>query len=165
MNVGVIIALPAAGACVALGVLSARRLARREEMLAAWEGALIRLEGAVIHSGGGLRDALRRSAGKHTGILEELAQRMEEAPAAAPDALIGALAWDPLLTPPEREALSECLFSLFSPSPDGQARGIAYARDRWAAFRRAGREALEKNNRLYISLGWLGGAALFILMC
>ena len=155
----------AAAACVMLGGWAARRLSRREDMLSAWEGALIRMEGAVTHSGAGLRDVLKAGAADGVPLLSELARRMEEQPAAAPAALLDGLSWDPLLLPPEKEALAHCLEGLFSPTLNQQAQAIAYALDQWRVFRRLGQEKREKNGRLYFSLGWLSGAALFILLC
>ena len=46
-----IIALLAAAACVALGALAANRLSLREKMLDAWDGALLRMEGAAARGG------------------------------------------------------------------------------------------------------------------
>ena len=158
-------AVLAAAACVALGAWAARRLARREDLLNAWDSALIRMEGAITHSGAGLRDVLKIGAGQQIPLLSELARRMEESPAAAPGELIAALPWDPLLTPPEKETLLQCLEGLFSPSLTQQAQAVAYAREQWSVFRRISREVREKNGRLYWHLGWLSGAALFILLC
>ena len=155
----------AAAACVALGLWASRRLSRRETLLNAWEGALIRMEGAVTHSGAGLRDVLRSGGEDRLTELKELSRRMELQPAASPDALLSALPWDPLLTEAERDALLACLRGLFSPTLTQQAQAIAYARDQWAVFRRLSREALDRNGRLYVSLGWLSGAALFIFLC
>ena len=158
-------ALMAAAACVALGLWAARRLARREEMLNAWEGALLRMEGAVTHSGAGLRDVLKAGARDELPVLGELALRLQQTPAAGADALLSGLPWNPLLTDAERNALLECLRGLFSPTLTSQAQAIAYALEQWAVFRRLGREAMDKNGRLYVNLGWLSGAALFILLC
>lgn len=160
-----ILALLAAAACIALGLLAAGRLSARERALNAWEGALRRMEGAVAQGGQGVAQVLRRGAGDNVPMLQEAAGLLEKEPALAPEALISRLAWDPLLTPAERDVLREGLAGLFSPSPELQLRALGYAREQWALFLRLGREALEKNARLYASLGWLAGAAVFILMC
>ena len=78
---------------------------------------------------------------------------------------ISALPWDALLSPAERETLSACLRSLFSPTLTQQAQALSAARDQWAVFLRLCREKREKDGKLYVSLGWLGGAAAFILLC
>ena len=160
-----IVALLAAGACAALGMAAARRLAMRERALNAWEGALMRMEGAVSHSGDGLRDVLKKGAGEDNAVLRQLIDRMEAAPAAPSEALIRELNWESVLSDAEKETLAACLLSLFSPSLAQQAQAIAYAREQWAVFRLKGREARERDGKLYISLGWLAGAAVFILLC
>ena len=159
------LALLAAGCCVALGGRAARRLEQREKLLNAWDGALMRMEGAVTHSGEGLKDVLRRGVGQGTEMLSALARDLQRTPAADPEALIAALPWDERMTEMERDTLRECLLSLFSPSLEQQARAIAYCREQWAVFRRKGRETRERDGRLYAGLGWLAGAAAFILLC
>ena len=96
---------------------------------------------------------------------EELIRRLEATPAASPDTLTGVLPWDELLSPAERETLSTCIRGLFSPTLTQQAQALAAARDQWAAYLRRCREKRERDGRLYVSLGWLGGAAAFILLC
>ncbi len=157
-------ALAAAGACAALGMSASRRLVRREALLAFWDGALLRMEGAVTHSGAGLIDVLRQGAGEKCGVLEELIRRLVASPAAPPEALIGSLPWDELLSSAERDALSACLRGLFSPTLTQQAQAIAATRDTWALLLRRCREKRERDGRLYVSLGWFAGAAAFILL-
>ncbi len=157
-------AFAAAGACAALGMSASRRLARREALLAFWDGALLRMEGAVTHSGAGLADVLRQGAGEKCPALEELIRRLLASPAASPDAMTDALPWDELLSPAERDTLSACLRGLFSPTLNQQAQAIEAARDEWAVHLRRSREKRERDGRLYVSLGWLAGAAAFILL-
>ena len=159
------LAVLGAGACVALGRSAAERLNRRDALLQAWESALLRMEAAVNHSGAELTDVLRRGAEENEPILPELIKRLETMPAAPVEALLDALPWDSLLLPAERGVLNDCLAGLFSPSLQAQSQAISYARSQWAVFRSSCREAREKNTRLYTSLGWLGGAAAFILLC
>ena len=49
--------------------------------------------------------------------------------------------------------------------PEIQIQSLSGARDQLAHFHQISREAAEKNSRLYNSLGFLAGAALFILLC
>ena len=59
-------------------------------------------------------------------------------------------------------------FALFCPdaaTAGPQKKALAQAQEKWRGFARAAREAADKNRRLYCSLGFLGGAALFILLC
>ena len=158
-------ALAAAGGCAALGISASRKLARREALLAFWDGALLRMEGAVTHSGAGLVDVLRQGAGAGCPVLEELVRRMLSAPAASPETLTQALPWDELLSSAEKETLSACLRGLFCPTLTQQAQALAAARDQWAVFLRRCREKRERDGRLYVSLGWLAGAAAFIALC
>ena len=157
-------AMAAAGACVTLGMGASGRLAQREALLNTWDGALTRMEGAVTHSGAGLIDVLKKGAGEDCPVLAELSRRLAQAPAADPAALVKDLPWDGLLSPAERETLSACLLSLFAPTLTQQARAIAAAREEWAVFRRQCREKRDRDGKLYASLGWLGGAAAFILL-
>lgn len=159
------LAVLGAGACVALGRSAAERLNRRDALLQAWESALLHMEAAVNHSGAELKDVLRRGAEEENAVLSELLRRMEATPAASTDALLVALPWDSLLLPNEQDTLKNCLASLFSPSLQAQAQALSYALAQWAVYRSSFREARDKNARLYASLGWLGGAAVFILLC
>ena len=160
-----LLALAAAGACAALGMSVSRRLSKRCALLTLWDGALLRMEGAVTHSSAGLRDVLRRGAEEENAVLRELIRRMDQSPAASPEALIEALPWDELLSPDERQTLVDCLRGLFCPTLTQQAQTLSMARDQWAVMLRRCREKREKDGRLYVSLGWLGGAAAFILLC
>ncbi len=160
-----LLALAAAGGCAALGMGASRRLAKRCSLLAAWDGALLRMEGTVTHSGAGLIDVLKQGAGEESAVLQELIRRMEASPAAFPEALTDGLPWDDLLSADERETLAACLRGLFSPTLTQQAQALAAARDQWAVHLRRCREKREQDGKLYVSLGWLGGAAAFILLC
>jgi len=159
------IAFLAAAACIALGMGAANRLTARERLLRAWEGALQRLELALGQGGDTLPRLLRSAAGEDVPLLKELAKRLEGEPALSPQALLPRLNEGGLLTPAEQEVLEQAIGGLFSPTVSGQLQAIEYAREQWALFRRISREAWESHGRLYASLGWLAGAALFILMC
>lgn len=160
-----VLALTAAGACAVFGMNASRKLAQREALLNAWNEALLRMEGTVTHSGAGLLDVLKQGAGEENAVLHELIRRMEASPAASPEALTSGLPWDDLLVPDERETLAACLRGLFSPTLAQQAQALSAARDQWAVCLCRCREKREKDGRLYVSLGWLGGAAAFILLC
>ena len=79
--------------------------------------------------------------------------------------MLSNLPWEDSLSCSERDTLMDCLARLFSTSLQEQAQALAYARSQWTEYRKASRDAREKNSRLYTSLGWLGGAAVFILLC
>ena len=160
-----LLALAAAGACAALGMSASRRLSKRCALLTLWDGVLLRMEGAVTHSGAGLMAVLRQGAGDEIPALNELIRRMDQSPAASPEVLTGGLPWNELLSPDERQTLADCLRSLFSPTLTQQAQAIAAARDQWAVYLCRCKEKREKDGKLYVSLGWLAGAAAFILLC
>lgn len=159
----ILMALSAAVSCGILGMLASRRLALRKNALDTWAAALSRMEGIIVRGGAGLRDMLILSGAGKLPALAELAERVKTDPAAAPEALLSALHWDPLLTAEEKDALAECLLSLFSPDPEMQRRAVSRCREQTDRFRETSRAAWQKNGRLYGSLGWLAGAALFIL--
>ena len=152
----------AAAACVALGSGASRRLTLRQQALNRWNGALLRMEGA-LRRGGDVKRALKEGAGEPA--LDALAQRMEENPALPPDSLLQSLPWDALLSASERDVLKDCLLKLFSPYLDQQTEALNYARSQWTPLVRKARAEREKDGKLYVSLGWLAGAALFILLC
>ena len=162
---GWIMGLAAAGACAALGFRAADRLGSRETMLKRWDAALSRMEIAVSQGGAALTEVLRRGAGDGVPLLCRLAEDIESAPAQSPRDFIAPLPWDRLLTAPEQETLAECLEAMFSSVPESQARALALARRWLKADLKDAREKREKNGRLYVSLGWLAGAAAFILLC
>lgn len=159
------LAVLGAGVCVALGRSAAGRLNRRDALLQAWEGALRRMEAAVNHSGAELKEVLNRGAADNEPVLPELLRRLDTQPAASPEELLAALPWDPLLLPAERDTLNSCLAALFSPSLQEQGQALSYSLAQWSFYRQSCREARDKNARLYTSLGWLGGAAVFMLLC
>ena len=155
----------AAAACVALGTWAARRLNVRESVLEEWASALKRMENALAFDGAALPQVLRAGADNHLPTLQALINRMEEAPAQSIDELLNDLPWDPLLTDSEKDVLNQCLKALFSPSPIQQSQALARAQEQWQEFLKSAKAVREKNGRLYVSLGWLGGAALFIFLC
>lgn len=160
------LALLGAGACVALGMSAANRLNRREAVLQAWESALLRMDAAVNNSAAPLEDVLRRGAADdNLPVLTELLNRLETLPASSASELLDRLPWEDTLLPAEKETINDCLTALFSPSLQTQSQALAYAQSQWRMYRQSCREARDKNVRLYTSLGWLGGAAVFILLC
>ena len=155
-----------AGACVALGMSAANRLNRREAVLQAWESALLRMDAAVNHSAAPLEDVLGRGTGDdNLPVLTALMQRMKSMPASSVAELLDGLPWEDTLLPAEQETVKDCLTALFSPSLQTQSQALAYAQSQWRVYRQSCRETRDKNARLYTSLGWLGGAAIFILLC
>ena len=160
------LALLGAAACVALGMSAANRLNRREAVLQAWESALLRMDAAVNNSAAPLEDVLRRGAADdNLPVLTELLSRLETLPASSASELLDRLPWEDTLLPAEKETINDCLTALFSPSLQTQSQALAYAQSQWRVYRQSCREARDKNARLYTSLGWLGGAAIFILLC
>lgn len=160
------LALLGAGACVALGMSAANRLNRREAVLQAWESALLRMDAAVNHSAAPLNEVLRRGAADdNLPVLTELLSRLETLPASSASELLDRLPWEDTLLPAEKETINDSLTALFSPSLQTQSQALAYTQSQWRVYRQSCREARDKNARLYTSLGWLGGAAVFILLC
>ena len=158
-------ALLGAGACVALGMSAANRLNLREAGLQTWENALLRMDAAVNNSAAPLVEVLRRGAADNLPVLLELISRLETRPASSASELLDRLPWEDTLLPAEKETINDCLTALFSPSLQTQSQALAYAKSQWRMYRQSCREARDKNVRLYTSLGWLGGAAVFILLC
>ena len=159
-----ILAALAAFACIALGTLAANRLSERERLLNAWEDVLQRLE-IRIQAGGEALPRLFLESARGTGIsLEKAAEVWEKNPGWTAETWLEMLPWEPLLTPPEKDTLQKCLEGMLLPRREQQLQALFFAREQWARFRRICREARENNTRLYMSLGWLAGAAVFILI-
>lgn len=158
-------ALLAAIACVWLGMLASRRLQEREKLLQSWETALQKMEGAIAHHPASLPDLFRRSAGEYLPWLTDAARLLEAEPALSPQTFFARLPAFPLLTAPETETILEGLTGLFAPDPRLQLQSLARAREQLIHFHRLNQEATVKNGQLYWHLGFLSGAALFILIC
>ena len=154
-----------AAACILAGGGAARRLAEREKTLSAWEEKLIRMEGEARRGGAALPALLREGSAGEKDALRALADRLEAEPAADGEAAIRALPWPAAFSPEEKAALTECLRGLFSPEQESQLRALQRAGEQWRRFTLAARENREKNAALYRKLGWLAGAAVFILLC
>lgn len=157
-------ALLGAAACVGLGFAANDRAHRRADHLKAWDGALLRMENAVVHTAAPLTEALAKGAQEGEPVLKALLERLKTAPAAAPRAFLKDLPWNPLLAREEQKVLQDCLLSLFSASLQEQAQALSYARAQWARLLAQAAEKRERTGKLYLSLGWLGGAAVFILL-
>lgn len=158
-------AIPAAAACILLGSRAAGKLKDRENLLTAWEASLQRMEGAVAFNGAALPKVLEAGKDPPLPELDELLRRMAETPAAPVETLLHDLPWNPLLTDTEKNTLLGCFTALFSPSLSQQGQALAKARESWQEYVSSCKQIRQKNARLYLNLGWLGGAALFILLC
>ena len=165
MRVRLLMAMAAAGVCVYLGQRAGKRLSVREDTLDAWAGAFLRMEGAVLHLGDSLPELLRRGCGERLPALCVFADRIGETPGSSAEDMLRGFAWDACLTAEERETARECLAGLFATTRDQQARALQYAQAQWRRYLRSAREIRERNGKLYRTLGWLAGAALFILIC
>ena len=165
MTARCVLALGAAACCVMLGAVSARRLSQRTEALNAWDGALIRMEGAVTHLGAATVRVLEIGAGDDVPLLDDLAEDMRARPGDTPRERVKALAFPALLSSQETAILRDCLQGLFLPTLGQQAQAIALAREQWTPRLLQARSDQAAKNRLYRGLGWLAGAAAFILLC
>lgn len=160
-----LLALLSAGVCAALGITAANRLRERERLLQSWKRALETMALSAAHRPAGIPELLRRGAGEQLPLLFRAAALLEREPALSPDAFWARLPPDPLLTRQETEALQEGFRGLFSPDAQLQLQALSCAREQLTRFHALSRETAEKNSRLYTSLGFLSGAALFILIC
>lgn len=150
-------------ACGALGMLSSRSVSRRMEAAAQWNAALGRMEAAAAR-GNSLMDILLAGADGEENGLAKSAAYLREHPAASREEWLSVFPWDSLLRPKETAILRTGLSALFSPSRDEQAQGLLEARNQWRKVLADCEKDGQSRCRLYRQLGWLGGAALFILM-
>ncbi len=159
-----ILAVLAAGLCGLIGILAAGRLQKRENSLMHWQEALVRMENAITHGQLPLPDVLM-AGGERVELLNDLAKHLQAEPVIGLMALWRSVEPDDLLTEPEWALLTGCMEGLSATSLEMQRTAVHYAREQWVQYLTAGRMARERNARLYQSLGWLCGAALFILLC
>ena len=165
MNPRIIFALGAAAACAALGALASGRLSRRLEALAQWDKALSRMEGAVRLRQASAVEAVGEGAQEESVTLPALLEKARTGPGQTPAALLRDLPWHPLLPREAKAALLDWLLSLFLPAAAQQTQGMALAQIPFARCLNDARAAKERYGRLYVSLGWLSGTAMFILLC
>ena len=147
--------------CVLAGHLAARRVLSRLNAAKAWDEALRRMENAV-ERGGTVTEVLRSG---RTDFLDRAADALCRDPAQTLDGWLSSLPWEETLTAEEKETLAACLTGLFATSREEQRRTLAHGLKLWQDTLRTCREKKEACGGLYRRLGWLSGAALFILMC
>ena len=150
-------------ACGAIGTLSGSRVSRRLSAAARWDGILYRMEASAAR-GHPIAEILLSAAEKEDQALLQSARLLQKTPAISQEAWLAAFMWDDLLTPKERSILRGGLAALFSPSREEQTKGLREARRQWNTVLSACEKDGQRLGRLYRQLGWLGGAALFILM-
>ena len=164
MTARALFAMAAAAGCVFLGRASSFCLSQRESLLDDWARALRRMENEAVYRQSSALRTIAQGAAEEKTTLPALAQRMERMND-KPDTLLQNLPWDNRLTPREKETLLECLRALFLPTLAQQQAAFALAQREWAKYREKARAERDKYALLYASLGWLAGAALFILLC
>ena len=159
-----LLAALSAVACGALGTLYSRRMSLRHRLIAAWDEALQRMEIAVLH-GGALGEILTAGAGEQLPLLRTAAEQLRLCPAMEREAWLSALCWGDLLNPPDREILAAALMGLWAADREEQLRALRYGQAQWRLILETSRERQARSAGLYSRLGWLAGAALFILAC
>lgn len=156
------LALLGAVCCIVLGRIASNAIRAREKCLDGWRQALIRMESAVNQGGLPLTELMQAG---NVPCLLQAAQALEENPALSPDELLEILPMDGCLTLPEWEMATAMIKGLFSPDRQRQLQSIRHAKEQLDHAFLLYREAAERNIRLYQGLGWLSGAAAFILLC
>lgn len=164
MNGRAFFALTAAALCAGKGLKERNRLCRREETLSWWLSALRRLHEAFSLRGASIPQALLFSSGGEDNPLSQLAKALSEAPSSDVQGMIGGLSFDPLLSMEEVSALKGCLLSLFSPELSCQASAASRAAGQFEEYLNLAAEKRGRLGKTYTSLGFLAGAALFILL-
>lgn len=151
-----------AAACAGLGAWAGLRLARRDVRLRRWQQALLSVRAACAYARMPPARAVLAGAA-HIPQLKTLSERMESGDAALADPLCG-LARDTLLTPAERAVLLSCWEALLRGDALEQQQAFDYALARFEAFCACAERARERNARLYVTLGCLGGACIFLTL-
>ena len=148
--------------CIALGMIAGKRIRDRENCLSEWEKALMHMEGALQTGGMAVPELM---AAGNMPFLVRAAEQLKKNPSMTAGQLFALLPADVPLTHPERDVISALFAGIFAPDRERQLQSVLYARQQMARYAGIYREGAEKNIRLYQSLGWLSGAAAFILMC
>ena len=164
MSLRIVFALGAAAACAALGGRAAGRLARRAQALSQWDKALRLIAGAVQYRRATALEAVRQGTGAEKTTLPALAERMRADPGKTPEALVQNLPWHAQADQETRQAVSAFLLALFLPTLPQQEQAMRLAKVPFDRLLKDARNAKEKYGRLAVSLGWLAGAAVFILL-
>lgn len=159
---GWLMGLVGAGCCMALGLQQAGRAEKRGDDMESWERAMLKMAGAIEAGGRGLPEILEAS---EIPQLQAGAQLLRQQPALSPEQWAEHLPRDEWLKPAEWALLRQGLMGLFAPLPAQQLREMAYARKRFTPLSAQAREEAGRRGKLYRALGWLGGAAVFILIC
>ncbi len=154
--------------CVLMGVLYARTLSRRVHALTAWARVLSKIEAGLGWRAHTLEGLITRAADGEVcrDVCEPLwacAERMREDPmltladAITPDKL-------PAMTDADLAALSPLWAGLGEGNEDAQRGLLRSVRAALAAQVDAAAQDEQKNRRLYLSLGGIGGLMVFLFL-
>lgn len=155
-------AVAGALACAALGMLMGTRLSRRCARLRNWQQALFIIRAQCVYARAPLWQALK-AGGAYVDALTAIAQSVESK-GADPFALFGNLRRDALLTSEEWAVLASCMQALAHGGAAEQDLALTYASERFRGFCESAQAKRDRDTRLFISLGWLGGACVFLLL-
>ncbi len=158
-----ILSLTAAGACVLMGLCRAARLQAREKTLEEWGEAMARMESLVTHFSPPIPEILHEG-GACAPTLHTLETQYALAPAQGLKQLWRALPREAPLKDEEWALLGDCVGGLGETTATRQKEALRRAREKWSPLMVSARKARERGVKMYCSLGWLGGAAVFILM-
>lgn len=158
-----ILACTCAVCCAGLGVFSALRLDRRAAVTRVWANALRRMESAAAHLSLPLEDLLRYGAGDEVPALS----RMADALSARPQMGAGALIPDrpPEMAPSEWREIDRCLSALDGENRLLQLEALRQARLFLTPLCRKAAADASRLKKARLAVGFLSGAALFILLC
>lgn len=163
-----VFALAAFAGCALLGFLWAASLTRRVSVLRAWARALARMEAGLLYRARTLEELLERAVDGEgnrevQGALAACAGRMREDPLVSFSQAMGELAM-PELTQQDLAALSPLFAGLGIGDVEAQRGLLRSVREAMDAQIAQAKEAEEKDRRLALSIGVIGGGAVFLFL-
>lgn len=157
--------------CMLFGMRMAAALTRREAMLAAWTRVVEGLLGSVSYLDHPLPDLLEGAAGRETQADRQVGQALIQAARRMRDQrTLGLEAALPLpealadLMEEDRAILMRLVREIGKTARPQQLRMLEATRDALCLQARQAQDRTQRQRRLYLSLGSMGGVALFLCL-
>ena len=157
--------------CLLCGARMAAMLTRREAMLAAWVRVVEGLLGSVSYLDHPLADLLEGAAGRETQADRQLsealthaAQRMRAQRALGLEAALPVQKALADLTDEDRAIILRLVREIGKSARPQQLRMLEATRDALCLQARQAQDRTQRQRRLYLSLGSMGGVALFLCL-
>lgn len=150
------------GACACAGAAAAWILRARTMELRAWQQALLAMRAACLYSRSTCAQVLRAGAAEASCLLP--IARAVELNGADAARLFSAQKRSRLLRPEEHAVLLSALRCISAGTREEMAEALSYAAERYAAFCAESEKKRDSDARLYVTLGTLTGACVYLIL-